>query len=217
MKIALFLTAFFIFSPVFAFANILQFDATNPPQFKSNFSSFNPITQSIQCSDIDGYKINSVEIWLYNQFFNASTMIVEASLDGNNALNTVNVPSDTFGLYTFEFNDLVIENCNNEINLSITGTFSDPFSMHVLTNEFSLYGTATTFGNRTVGFTLNGSKIYPTFDLMGSTTPASIISSVTTGVQDTTGSALPIALPIVGVPIAFIIGRYVVRFISMAV
>jgi hypothetical protein len=53
-------------------------------------------------------------------------------------------------------------------------------------------------------------------DFLGSTTPASVISSVTEGVQ-TTGEALWPFLIFVGVGLAFVVGGYLVSFIRKSV
>lgn len=53
-------------------------------------------------------------------------------------------------------------------------------------------------------------------DFLGTTTPASLVASVTDGVQ-TTGAALWPFLAFVGIPIAFVIGRYLVSFIRNSV
>ncbi len=53
-------------------------------------------------------------------------------------------------------------------------------------------------------------------DFLGTTTPQSIVASVTTGVQDT-GEALWPFLVFVGVGLAFVIGGYLVSFIRKSV
>lgn len=53
-------------------------------------------------------------------------------------------------------------------------------------------------------------------DFLGTVTPADIIASVTTGVQDT-GAALWPFLVFVGVGLAFVIGGYLVSFIRASV
>lgn len=53
-------------------------------------------------------------------------------------------------------------------------------------------------------------------DLMGSTSPAIIISSVTTGVQETGKATWPL-LTFIGVPLSFIIGRGVIILIKTAI
>lgn len=52
-------------------------------------------------------------------------------------------------------------------------------------------------------------------DFLGSTTPGDLLASVTSGVQDT-GVALWPLFVFVGVPIAFVIARYVLSFIKSA-
>lgn len=53
-------------------------------------------------------------------------------------------------------------------------------------------------------------------DFLGSTTPASLVASVTDGVQ-TTGGALWPFLVFAGIPMAFVIGRYLVSFVRSSV
>lgn len=53
-------------------------------------------------------------------------------------------------------------------------------------------------------------------DFLGSTTPASVINSVTSGVQ-TTGEALWPFLIFVGVSLAFVVGGYLISFIRKSV
>jgi hypothetical protein len=50
-------------------------------------------------------------------------------------------------------------------------------------------------------------------DFLGSTTPADLLASVTSGVQDT-GTALWPLFVFLGVPLAFVIGRYVVSLVK---
>ncbi len=52
-------------------------------------------------------------------------------------------------------------------------------------------------------------------DFLGTTTPTDLLASVTTGVQDTGVSLWPLFV-FVGVPIAFVIARYVLSFIKSA-
>ncbi len=53
-------------------------------------------------------------------------------------------------------------------------------------------------------------------DFLGSTTPASLVASVTTGVQ-TTGESLWPLFGFVGISLAFVIGGFVVSFIRKSV
>lgn len=53
-------------------------------------------------------------------------------------------------------------------------------------------------------------------DFLGSTTPAQLLASVTSGVQ-TTGQALWPLFGFVGISLAFVIGGYVVSFIKKSV
>lgn len=53
-------------------------------------------------------------------------------------------------------------------------------------------------------------------DFLGSTTPQSVIASVTDGVQ-TTGEALWPFLVFIGVSLAFVIGGYLISFIRASV
>lgn len=50
-------------------------------------------------------------------------------------------------------------------------------------------------------------------NFLGTTTPADLLASVTSGVQDT-GVALWPLFVFVGVPLAFVIARYVLTFIK---
>lgn len=50
-------------------------------------------------------------------------------------------------------------------------------------------------------------------DFLGSTTPQDLLASVATGVQDTGASLWPLFV-FLGVPLAFVIGRYVVSLIK---
>jgi hypothetical protein len=50
-------------------------------------------------------------------------------------------------------------------------------------------------------------------DFLGTVTPASLLASVTSGVQDT-GLALWPLFVFLGVPLAFVIGRYIVSLIK---
>jgi hypothetical protein len=50
-------------------------------------------------------------------------------------------------------------------------------------------------------------------DFLGTTTPTDLLASVTSGVQDT-GTALWPLFVFLGVPLAFVIGRYVVSLIK---
>ncbi len=52
-------------------------------------------------------------------------------------------------------------------------------------------------------------------DFLGSTTPADLVASVTTGVQDTGVSLWPL-FTFVGIPLAFVIGGLVIGFIKSA-
>lgn len=53
-------------------------------------------------------------------------------------------------------------------------------------------------------------------DFMGSVTTADILASVTSGVQDTTAVLLPL-LVFVGIPVAFVIVRYIIGLIKQTV
>lgn len=53
-------------------------------------------------------------------------------------------------------------------------------------------------------------------DFLGSTTPAALVASVTTGVQ-TTGASLWPLFAFVGIGLAFTIGGYVITFIRKSV
>lgn len=53
-------------------------------------------------------------------------------------------------------------------------------------------------------------------DFLGSTTPADLVASVTTGVQ-TTGASLWPLFGFVGISLAFVIGGYVISFIRKSV
>ena len=55
-----------------------------------------------------------------------------------------------------------------------------------------------------------------TFDILGSTSPATIMANVTSGVQSTGGASWPL-LGLIGVPTAFVIGRRVIGLIRLAV
>lgn len=50
-------------------------------------------------------------------------------------------------------------------------------------------------------------------DFLGSTTPQDLLASVTTGVQDTGASLWPLFV-FLGIPLAFVIGRYVITMIK---
>jgi len=56
----------------------------------------------------------------------------------------------------------------------------------------------------------------PTFDLLGSTSPSDLINTVAGGVRDTGQASWPL-LTLLGVPTSFVIGRYVIGFIKIAV
>jgi len=53
-------------------------------------------------------------------------------------------------------------------------------------------------------------------DFMGTYTTANLLASVTTGVQDTTAVLLPM-LVFVGIPVAFVIVRYIISLIKSTV
>jgi hypothetical protein len=53
-------------------------------------------------------------------------------------------------------------------------------------------------------------------DFLGTTTPADLVASVTTGVQDTGASLWPL-FAFVGISLAFTIGGYVISFIRKSV
>ena len=53
-------------------------------------------------------------------------------------------------------------------------------------------------------------------DFLGSTTPATLLASVTSGVQTTGASVWPLIV-LVGIPLAFVIGGLVVSFIRHSV
>ena len=53
-------------------------------------------------------------------------------------------------------------------------------------------------------------------DFMGTYTTADLMASVTTGVQDTTAVLLPL-LVFVGIPVAFVIVRYIIGLIKSTV
>lgn len=53
-------------------------------------------------------------------------------------------------------------------------------------------------------------------DFLGSTTPADLLASVTTGVQDTGASLWPL-FAFVGIGIAFVIAGYVISFIRKSI
>lgn len=53
-------------------------------------------------------------------------------------------------------------------------------------------------------------------DFLGSTTPADLLASVTTGVQDTGASLWPL-FSFVGIGLAFVIAGYVVSFIRKSI
>jgi hypothetical protein len=53
-------------------------------------------------------------------------------------------------------------------------------------------------------------------DFLGTTTPADVLASVTTGVQ-TTGEALWPFLVFLGIGLAFVIGGYLISFIRASV
>lgn len=53
-------------------------------------------------------------------------------------------------------------------------------------------------------------------DFMGTYTTASLLASVTQGVQDTTAVLLPM-LVFVGIPVAFVIVRYIISLIKSTV
>ena len=53
-------------------------------------------------------------------------------------------------------------------------------------------------------------------EFLGSTTPASLLASVTSGVQTTGTDLWPLAV-LVGVPLAFVVGGYAISFIRHAV
>jgi hypothetical protein len=53
-------------------------------------------------------------------------------------------------------------------------------------------------------------------DFLGTTTPASLLASVTTGVQSTGNQIWPL-LVIVGVPLAFVIAGYIISLIRKGV
>jgi len=53
-------------------------------------------------------------------------------------------------------------------------------------------------------------------DFLGSTTPADLLASVTSGVQDTGSSLWPL-FTFVGIGVAFVIAGYVVSFIRKSI
>jgi len=53
-------------------------------------------------------------------------------------------------------------------------------------------------------------------DFMGTYTTADLLASVTSGVQDTTAVLLPM-LVFVGIPVAFVIVRYIISLIKSTV
>ena len=53
-------------------------------------------------------------------------------------------------------------------------------------------------------------------DFMGTYTTAELLASVTSGVQDTTAVLLPM-LVFVGIPVAFVIVRYIISLIKSTV
>lgn len=53
-------------------------------------------------------------------------------------------------------------------------------------------------------------------DFLGSTTPADLLASVTSGVQDTGASLWPL-FTFVGIGVAFVIAGYVVSFIRKSI
>jgi hypothetical protein len=53
-------------------------------------------------------------------------------------------------------------------------------------------------------------------DFLGSTTPAQLLASVTSGVQDTGASLWPL-FTFVGIGVAFVIAGYVVSFIRKSI
>lgn len=54
-------------------------------------------------------------------------------------------------------------------------------------------------------------------DFLGSTTPSDMLSAVAASTQTTFGDLWPIALAIVGIPIAFVVIGYVVSLVRHAV
>jgi hypothetical protein len=53
-------------------------------------------------------------------------------------------------------------------------------------------------------------------NFLGSTTPADLLASVTTGVQ-TTGTDIWPLIVLVGIPLAFVVGTFIVSFIRRSV
>ena len=121
-------------------------------------------------------------------------------------------------LYEYPFDGVGIpltglETDQNVVYVSIQGMEANGFGGYQIRRDcMFLLGT----WSETVFTLLAGVEIVP-FDFFGDTFNTTVVSSVTGGVQETTQPLVPVAGAMVGVPLAFLIGRRIVTLIRVMV